>query len=202
MTITQENHATPPLILASSSRYRADLLKRLGLTFSQISPDINENPRAGETPEKLAWRLATEKARAVATKHPGSLVIGSDQVASLDGIALGKPGTAIKARRQLSLCSGKSVHFYTGLCLAGPNIGQQSTLVDTFIVHFRKLGADQISRYIEKEQPLDCAGSFKMEGLGISLFERLEGKDPNSLIGLPLIDLLSLLNQRYGFAIP
>lgn len=201
MSTLQENPHTPPLILASSSRYRADLLKRLGLTFSQASPNIDESPLADEHPRQLAARLAAEKARAVADEHPGSLVIGSDQVASLDGVAMGKPGTADKARQQLERCSGKSVHFYTGLCLAGPDADQHSTLVDTFIVHFRPLSTEQIQRYIEKELPLDCAGSFKMEGLGISLFERLEGKDPNTLIGLPLIDLISLLNQR-GIAIP
>lgn len=201
MSAPQVNPTTPPLILASSSRYRADLLRRLGLSFSQASPHIDESAQPNESPERLAERLAIGKARAVARDHPGSLVIGSDQVASLDGITLGKPGTAARAQEQLALCSGKIVHFYTGLCLAGPSPGDEISLTDTFTVHFRTLSSTQIQRYVERELPLDCAGSFKVEGLGISLFEKLEGKDPNTLIGLPLIDLVSLLNQR-GIAIP
>lgn len=189
-----------PIILASSSRYRAALLARLQLDFSQHSPDVDETPLAGESPVSLAERLACIKARAVAEKHPGCLVIGSDQVAHLDGELLGKPGSAERAYRQLARCSGKTVQFHTGLCLTGPRDAVTS-LVDTFTVVFRKLTDTQIKRYIEREQPLDCAGSFKAEGLGISLFEKLSGKDPSTLIGLPLVDLVTLLNQR-GIAIP
>lgn len=189
-----------PIILASGSRYRAALLARLQLDFSQHSPNVDETPLNGESPANLAERLARDKARAVAEKHPGSLVIGSDQVASLDGELLGKPGSAERALRQLARCSGKTVQFHTGLCLVGPE-DAVSSLVDTFTVVFRKLTDAQIKRYIEREQPLDCAGGFKAEGLGISLFEKFSGKDPNTLIGLPLMDLVTLLNQR-GIAIP
>lgn len=201
MSTAPTNQTSPPLILASSSRYRADLLRRLGLTFSQASPHIDESAQPNEAPEQLAKRLATEKARAIAREHPGSLVIGSDQVASLEGLVLGKPGSVERAREQLTRCSGKTVHFHTGLCLVGPTLNEEICLVDTFTVYFRELSAAQIKRYVDQELPLDCAGSFKMEGLGISLFQKLEGKDPNTLIGLPLIDLIGLLNQR-GIAIP
>jgi septum formation protein len=201
VSVASENQTIPPLILASSSRYRADLLKRLGLSFSQASPRTDETQKVGEQPEQLARRLATEKALTIAGEHPGCLVIGSDQVASLNGEPLGKPGSVERARTQLRRCSGQSVVFYTGLSVAGPATDQLFSLTDTFTVHFRELSNAQISRYIEKELPLDCAGSFKMEGLGISLFEKLEGNDPNTLIGLPLIELVTLLNQR-GIAIP
>ncbi len=201
MGLASENRTTPPLILASGSRYRAELLRRIGLSFSQASPNIDETPRADEAPQLLAERLATEKALAIAAEHPGSLVIGSDQVASIEGEILGKPGSAERARAQLQRCSGKSVTFYTGLSLAGPFPEQTVSLTDTFTVHFRILSDEQISRYIDKELPLDCAGSFKMEGLGISLFKKLDGNDPNTLIGLPLIELVTLLNQR-GIEIP
>lgn len=187
------------IVLASGSAYRAELLHRLGLTFTRHSPDIDEQPREDESPGQLALRLAQEKAQAVAQHHPKALVIGSDQVASLKGAPLGKPGTVKRACEQLAACSGKSVTFYTGLCVAG--WGQTDSLVDTYTVTFRQLSAEQIKRYVEKELPLDCAGSFKMEGLGISLFEKLEGSDPNTLIGIPLIKLTTLLNQR-GIAIP
>jgi septum formation protein len=187
------------IVLASGSAYRAELLHRLGLTFTRHSPDIDEQPREGESPRQLALRLAQEKAQAVAHHHPKALVIGSDQVASLKGAPLGKPGTVKRACEQLAACSGETVTFYTGLCLTG--LGQTDSLVDSYSVTFRQLSAQQIQRYVEKELPLDCAGSFKMEGLGISLFERLEGSDPNTLIGLPLIKLTTLLNKR-GIAIP
>ncbi|WP_372764239.1 nucleoside triphosphate pyrophosphatase [Litorivivens sp.] len=190
---------TPDIVLASGSPYRAELLHRLGISFSRHSPDIDETPRSGETPEVLARRLAKEKALAVAQHYPESLIIGSDQVAALEGSLLGKPGTAAKACLQLQACNGKTVSFYTGLCVTG--LGKTETRVDNYKVTFRQLSAQQISRYVEQELPLDCAGSFKMEGLGISLFEKLEGKDPNTLIGLPLIELITLLNQR-GIAIP
>lgn len=194
-----QTKTTPEIVLASSSAYRAELLHRLGISFSRHSPDIDESPKPGETPHDLALRLANEKAAAIALLHPKALVIGSDQVASLDGKLLGKPGTAEHACQQLAACSGKTVSFYTGLCLIGPE-GTDS-LVDIYTVTFRQLCPEQVQRYVEKELPLDCAGSFKMEGLGISLFEKLEGSDPNTLIGLPLIQLTTLLNKR-GIAIP
>ena len=190
---------TTEIVLASGSSYRAELLHRLGLTFTRHSPDIDEQAQAGESPSELALRLAQEKALAIAAHHPKALVIGSDQVASLKGEPLGKPGTVKRACEQLAACSGESVTFYTGLCVTG--LGQTDSLVDTYTVTFRQLSASQIKRYVEKELPLDCAGSFKMEGLGISLFEKLEGNDPNTLIGFPLINLTTLLNKR-GITIP
>ncbi len=193
--------AQPPLILASGSPYRAALLRRLGLTFTQISPAIDESVKAGESAPELAERLAREKAAAVAQSHPGYIVVGSDQVPSLKGHLLGKPGTVARAREQLTQCSGQNLTFYTGLCVIGPEEGQCNSLVEAFSVQFRTLSPLQISRYVDAELPLDCAGSFKVEGLGISLFEKLEGKDPNTLIGLPVISLITLLNQR-GIAIP
>ena len=194
-----QTKTTPEIVLASGSAYRAELLHRLGISFARHSPDIDESPKPDETPYDLALRLAEEKASAIARLHPKVLVIGSDQVASLDGKPLGKPGTAERACEQLAACNGKTVSFYTGLCLIGPE--STDSLVDIYRVTFRQLSPEQIQRYVEKELPLDCAGSFKMEGLGISLFEKLEGSDPNTLIGLPLIQLTTLLNKR-GIAIP
>lgn len=185
----------PHLVLASSSRYRQALLGKLGLPFTAASPDIDESPLPGETPRALVERLAAAKARALTTRFPHHLIIGSDQVACLDERILGKPGTGAAACEQLRLASGRSVEFLTGLCLLDSASGVEHTLTEPFQVHFRTLTETQIARYVEREQPLDCAGSFKSEGLGIALFERLEGNDPNSLIGLPLISLISLLEQ-------
>lgn len=190
-----------PLILASSSPYRRQLLQRLNLPFSHQSPSIDETPKPGESANELVLRLASEKAMTVAENNPYALIIGSDQVAVLDEKILTKPGNAETALQQLSACSGRSVTFLTGLCLLNGQSGQQQQLVEPFTVHFRELTQDQLERYIQMEQPLDCAGSFKMEGLGISLFERLEGDDPNSLIGLPLIQLVKLLNKE-GVILP
>jgi MAF protein len=190
-----------PLILASSSPYRRQLLARLGLKFDCQSPNIDETPLPGEKPQQLVKRLAEQKAAAVATDHPEALIIASDQVAALDGNILSKPGTDENALKQLSACRGRSVTFYTSLCLLNSQTGHQQLIVEPFTVHFRQLDEEQLKRYIAAEQPLDCAGSFKMEGLGISLFERLEGDDPNSLIGLPLIRLVSIL-QREQLEIP
>jgi MAF protein len=185
----------PHLVLASSSRYRQALLGKLGLPFAAAAPDIDESPLPGETPRALVERLAAAKARALATRFPHHLIIGSDQVACLDDRVLGKPGTEAAAREQLRLASGRSVEFLTGLCLLDSASGIERTLTEPFRVHFRTLTETQIARYVEREQPLDCAGSFKSEGLGIALFERLEGNDPNALIGLPLIRLTHLLEQ-------
>lgn len=190
-----------PLILASSSPYRRQLLQRLNLPFSHQSPSIDETPKPGESANELVLRLASEKAMTVAENNPYALIIGSDQVAVLDEKILTKPGNAETALQQLSACSGRSVAFLTGLCLLNSRSGQQQQLVEPFTVHFRELTQDQLERYIQIEQPFDCAGSFKMEGLGISLFERLEGDDPNSLIGLPLIQLVKLLNKE-GVILP
>ena len=191
-------HTYPPnnrelrLILASTSRYRASLLKRLGLNFECIAPKTDESPFENETPKALAERLAIAKASAVAQQHNG-LVIGSDQVAVFNNTIIGKPHTFDKACQQLRLFSGQKVTFFTGLAVINAASGKQQVVVEPFAVHFRNLSDAEITAYVQKEQPLDCAGSFKSEGLGISLFSRLEGDDPNSLIGLPLIRLNQML---------
>ena len=186
--------STPaPLILASTSPYRRALLERLGLSFSTAAPDVDERPHPGESPSELVRRLAEAKARAVALNHPDALIIGSDQVACLDDAILGKPGDHSTAIAQLERASGRSVLFQTGLCVLDARSGQAQTLVEPFWVHFRVLSRARIEGYLERERPYDCAGSFKSEGLGIALFERLEGDDPNALIGLPLIRLIPLL---------
>lgn len=183
-----------PLLLASSSRYRHDLLKRLGLPFSIASPDIDESPFAGETPHNLAIRLAELKARALASEYPEHWIIGSDQVAALpDGTLLSKPENYSNAFAQLAQSSGQNVNFLTGLALLDASSGNLQTCCEEFSVHFRNLSAEEINAYLRKEEPYDCAGSFKMEGLGITLFKALQGRDPNSLIGLPLIALTSML---------
>ncbi|HEY1589566.1 MAG TPA: nucleoside triphosphate pyrophosphatase, partial [Rhodanobacter sp.] len=170
---------TPRLILGSTSRYRAELLRRLVPDFEQRAPGTDETARAGETPAARALRLAIAKAEAVAGELHNSLVIGSDQVAELDGRILGKPGTAERAHAQLTASSGQEVHFHTALCLVDTRHGRRYTHVDHTRVRFRELNAAEITRYIEHEQPLDCAGSFKCEGLGISLFESIDNCDPS-----------------------
>jgi septum formation protein len=190
------------LVLGSTSRYRAELLRRLTLRFRQSAPEVDESRRPGETPETLAARLAHAKAHAVARRHPGAVVIGSDQVAELDGEALGKPGDAERARAQLARCSGREVRFHTALCLADARGAATQFHSDTDVttVRFRELTSEEIARYVEREQPLDCAGSFKSEGLGIALFERIANDDPSALIGLPMILLCRLLRQA-GIAV-
>ncbi|WMC12229.1 Maf family protein [Oceanimonas pelagia] len=185
----------PSLILASSSPYRRALLARLGLDFACHSPDIDEAPLPGETGDALALRLARQKAAAVATQYQAGLVIGSDQVCVNGDHLLGKPGTLERARAQLLAAAGKRVSFYTGLCVHDIASGQSRALVEPFHVHFRPLTPAQIDRYLAKEPALDCAGAFRCEGLGISLFERMDGRDPNSLVGLPLIALVELLAE-------
>lgn len=183
------------LVLASSSRYRAALLERLDLAFRSAAPDVDETPRTGEAPRALVERLARAKAEAVAPAHPGALIIGSDQSASCNGTLLGKPGTAARARAQLRLLSGQRVAFLTGLCLLDAASGHaQASVVETR-VRFRALGDAEIDDYVAREQPLDCAGAFKSEGLGIALFEAIEGDDPNALVGLPLIALCQMLRR-------
>lgn len=184
---------TIPIILASSSPYRQALLKRLQLTFECISPATDETPQPHESCRDLAERLALEKAKSVAKQHPGALVIGSDQTASVGRQRLVKPGNHANAVAQLKACSGKQVVFYTGLALAHHARGFSQSLTVPFTVHFRTLNERQIDAYLKKEQPYDCAGSFKCEGLGISLFSALEGGDPSALEGLPLIALTDLL---------
>lgn len=183
----------PTLVLASTSPYRRELLAKLGLPFEVDAPDVDERPLPGETPEALVRRLAEAKARAVAVRHPGALVIGSDQVAVLDGEILGKPGDHARAVQQLRAASGKTVLFLTGLCLCDGRDGSTQVDVVQFQVVFRALEAQQIENYLRRERPYNCAGSFKSEGLGISLFRHLQGDDPNALIGLPLIRLVDML---------
>ncbi len=187
------------IILASSSPYRRELLARLQLDFLCISPEIDETPCPDEAPAALALRLAQEKAAAIARHHPAAIVIGSDQVAEVNGQLLGKPGTAARAAEQLQRCSGQRVTFHTGLCLQHDS--QQRSTVEPYTVVFRELDAETIQRYIRAEPALDCAGSFKCEGLGVSLFARQMGDDPSSLMGLPLIKTCALLREL-GMRIP
>lgn len=187
----------PALVLASSSPWRRQLLTRLGLPFQCASPDIDETGLPAETAPELVERLARAKAAALAPRFPDHLIIGSDQVAALaDGTILGKPGTHEIAAGQLAQCSGSTVTFVTGLALMDTRNGTTDCLHEDFTVHFRTLSARQIDQYLLAEQPYDCAGSFRMEGLGIVLFRALEGRDPNSLVGLPLIALTDLLLAR------
>lgn len=181
------------LVLASSSPYRRTLLEQLRLPFVCASPAVDETPHPGEAVAALVERLALAKARALAGKFPDSLIIGSDQACALDSRILGKPGNAENARAQLQACSGRRVTFHTGLALYDTRKQGAQQCVDTYTVQFRDLSAEEIARYVELEQPFDCAGSFKVEGLGITLFSALEGKDFNSLIGLPLLSLCAML---------
>jgi len=184
------------LILASSSRYRAELLGRLSLRFSQYSPNIDESPRPNEQPKDLALRLACEKAKITATSRHDGLIIGSDQTAALDKTLLSKPGDFEAAKAQLSLCSGQTVTFYTGLCLFNAASKQEHLSVSETKVSFVELTCAQIEHYINQEKPFDCAGSFKCEGLGISLFSAIQSNDPTALIGLPLIALTQMLRSE------
>ncbi len=179
------------LVLASSSPYRRALLARLGLPFSVMVPAVDESPRRDETPERLVRRLAQAKAQAVAAGE--ALVIGSDQVACCHDQVLGKPGDLQRACAQLEQVSGQRVEFLTGLALLNPRSGAVQVDCIRFRVYFRTLSRAQIEGYVAREQPLDCAGSFKSEGLGIALFHRLEGDDPTALVGLPLMRLVEML---------
>jgi MAF protein len=183
------------LVLASSSPYRRELLERLGWPFVTADPGVNEAAEVGESAAMLVTRLAKAKARALASRYPQSVIIGSDQMAVLDGVALGKPGTPERAERQLREASGRRVEFLTGLCVLEAATGASATVCEPYAVHFRELSDAEIHNYVRLEQPLDCAGSFKSEGLGVALFERFEGNDPTALIGLPLIQLTRLLRQ-------
>jgi septum formation protein len=190
------------LVLASTSRYRRELLSRLSTRFRALAPQVDESPRADEAPSTLAARLAAAKALDVAARAPGAVVIGSDQVADLDGAVLGKPGSIDNARAQLAACSGRDVVFHTAICVIDSRVDPPHTwsAIDTTKVRFRQLSAPEIARYVEREQPLDCAGSFKAESLGISLFEYIESSDPTGLIGLPLIVLCRFLREA-GIAV-
>lgn len=190
-----------PLLLASSSAARRGLLARLQVPFRHASPDIDETPCPGETVQELVLRLSEAKARALAPRHPGHLIIGSDQALALDGEILGKPGTPERARAQLARLSGRSATFHTGLCLLNSGSGRHQLTREEYTVHFRELDAGTIDRYVARDEPLGCAGSFKAEGLGIALFRGFEGRDPSSLIGLPLMALVDFLQQE-GLQLP
>jgi septum formation protein len=183
------------LILASSSPFRKELLSRLKLAFTSISPDIDETHRADESATGYVTRLAVEKAHAIAVKHPDAVVIGSDQCALLDGDILGKPGNHANALRQLQNAQGKEVVFYTGLAVMCQKTGFLQSECAEFRVGFRQLDVAQLEHYLNTEQPYNCAGSFKSEGYGISLFSYMKGDDPTSLVGLPLIRLTTMLEQ-------
>lgn len=190
----------PRLILASTSIYRRELLERLRLPFDTARPEVDESPNPDESPIALAERLAVAKAGVIAERQPAAFVIGSDQVAELDGKPLGKPGTRDGALAQLGAMSGRAVHFRTAVCVRH---GEQASrlAIDTTTVRFRTLSFAEIERYVDAEQPLDCAGSFKSEGLGITLFDAIETHDPTALIGLPLIATARLLRES-GFVLP
>ncbi|AXM03116.1 MULTISPECIES: Maf family protein [Escherichia] len=184
------------LILASTSPWRRALLDKLAVTFECAAPEVDETPLPGESPRHLVLRLAQAKAQSLAERYPAHLIIGSDQVCVLDGEITGKPLSEENARLQLRKASGNIVTFYTGLALYNSATGNLQTEVEPFDVHFRHLSDAEIDNYVRKEHPLQCAGSFKSEGLGIALFERLEGRDPNTLVGLPLIALCQMLRRE------
>ena len=189
------------LVLASTSPFRQKILQKLNREFAIHAPEVDEAPQNNETPQELVSRLSESKAKAVAERYPQALIIGSDQVAVLGDEILGKPLNYENAHNQLLKASGNKVTFYTGLCLYNSETGNTQIRCVPFYVYFRKLHPDQIDRYLQIEKPYNCAGSFKSEGLGISLFEKLEGDDPNTLIGLPLIELIRLLANE-GIEIP
>ena len=192
---------TPDLILASTSVYRRALLEKLALPFRCVAPHIDETPQTGEEAIQLVQRLASEKAQAVAKENTTSWIIGSDQVCTINREIVGKPGSTSAAIAQLQAASGQKISFYTGLCLFDAALGRYQLLAEPFHVHFRTLSLSQIERYVSAEKPFDCAGSFKSEGLGISLFQQLEGRDPNTLIGLPLIALVDMF-AAWGVELP
>jgi 7-methyl-GTP pyrophosphatase len=185
-----------PLVLASTSIYRSQLLSTLQIPFQTAAPDVDETPLPGESAEQTSWRLAQVKAQVVAKRFPDALIIGSDQVALLDGQQIGKPLNHDNAVRQLSAMRGKTVSFYTALSLLNAATGEMQTDVAITKVSYRNLNDDEIERYLKKEQPYHCAGSAKTEGLGVALIKRIEGDDPNALIGLPLIMLVSMLEKQ------
>jgi septum formation protein len=193
-------HDKAQLVLASTSPFRRDLLQRLGIPFITAAPDVDESPLPGEAADALVQRLSASKARAVGRTHAG-LVIGSDQVATVGEAILGKPGNHERAFEQLQQLSGRTVTFHTGLCLLDTEKDLQQLDVIPFTVEFRQLSTTQIEHYLRREQPYNCAGSFKSEALGITLFRRMQGDDPTALIGLPLIRLTDMLATA-GISLP
>ena len=192
---------SPRLILASTSRHRQALLERLRMPFEAVAPGVDETRSPGETVEELVTRLSRAKAEAVASRHPGALIIGSDQAAERDGEILGKPGDHAAAVAQLKAASGKYMKFHAGLCLMDTRDGRVQEHTDVTRVAFRKLSDAEIERYLQADQPYDSAGSFKSEGLGITLFEAIESNDPSALVGLPLIMLCKFLRNA-GVQLP
>ena len=188
------------LVLASTSPFRKALLQRLRIDFECDSPDIDETPLKDESVEEMVIRLAIAKAQAISARHPNSLIIGSDQSAVLNGKKLSKPGNFENAFKQLSRASGQKITFQTGLCLLNTSTGNIQSSCVPYTVVFKELTPTMIENYLHKEEPYNCAGSFKSEALGIALFERFEGNDPNALIGLPLIELVNFLDNE-GFSI-
>lgn len=188
------------LILASSSPYRRELLQKLRIPFSCVKPEVDETPMAHEAPEETALRLAQDKARKVAQANPDALIIGCDQVATLNGLQIGKPGNHENAVKQLQMMRGKTVIFHSALCLFNAKTGEMQAENVPFAVTFRMLADAQIERYLSLEHPYDCAGSAKSEGLGIAVIEKMTGDDPNALVGLPLIKLVSML-QHAGISV-
>lgn len=189
-------HIEMKLILASTSPFRKQLLDRLHLPYETAAPEVDETPLAGEAIDAMVMRLAEAKARAVADAHPDALIIGSDQSAELNGQVLGKSGGFERAFQQLRDASGQKIVFHTGLCLLNSRSGEVQLASVPYTVVFKQLSDQQIRKYLELEQPYNCAGSFKSEGLGIALFERFEGEDPNALVGLPLIKLVDMLTRE------
>lgn len=189
------------LVLASTSPYRRELLARLGIPFETGAPNVDETPRHGEAPTATALRLARDKAAALVPHFPDAFIVGSDQVAELDGRPLGKPLTHVNAVQQLRLCSGRTVEFHTALCLLDSTTGVAQVASAVNRVRFRKLTEEEIDRYLRREQPYDCTGSAKADAFGIVLVEALQGDDPNALIGLPLILLVDMLRSA-GFRLP
>ena len=186
-----------PLILASTSRYRRALLERLGLPFAVEPPDVDETALPGESPRATAVRLAEQKARAVARRHPAALVLGSDQVVDLDGVAVSKPADRADAERQLRASSGRTLVFHTAVALVDAASGRAQVRCVDVASTFRVLDEREIARYLDREQPFDCAGSVKSEGFGIALFERITSDDPTALIGLPLITVAAMLRAQF-----
>lgn len=191
----------PTIVLASTSPFRRELLARLGLAFETANPRTDEAPLPDETPQSMALRLSEAKARAIQRDFRDALIIGSDQVAIHDQQVFGKPGTHRRAVQQLQALRGKTVNFFTGICLLNSATGTSQLRAVPTLVTFRDLTDDEIERYLQREQPYNCAGAAKSEGLGIALLSRIEGDDPNALIGLPLIALCDMLRAE-GVAIP
>lgn len=201
MTRTPVLSASPRLVLASTSQYRRQLLERFGQRFTVAAPDVDETPLPGEMPVDLVARLARAKAEAVAHRHPKSIVIGSDQVALFGREIIGKPGNPERCVEQLKAFSGQRLSFHTAVHVIQSESGSNEGHLDVTTVHFRKLSDDEIERYVARERPVNCAGGFKAEALGISLFERIDSQDPTALIGLPLIWLSAAL-RRAGMQLP